>query len=312
MPTPYISAEMLVASPVSVSFSDIPVVNSTEAEQLAAAVQLCWQATSRVDTYCHQVLRSTADTEYFQGPGLPRCNVNRDTGVGELQVRRWPVTEVLAIQISSSRAFPRVYTPVPAGQWDIHRPLTFSGDSAAPTAPDGGWGIDVAPGWIHGRCGRGMQRVQVSYVNGWPHASLTEDAAQGDDILHVDDVTGWAGAAGMAYGGAATEQVSVTAVTSNSPLVLPNGAGTGLTGLGAITLASPLANGHDAGTIVSALPAAVIEASAYAAAIQALEGGVDSVTVQTINGAHTASGSSGVAEIQGLMEGLLGFFRRIA
>lgn len=313
---------MLLNAPVGVSWSIIPQPNSTEAQQLAEATVMCWKATSRIDTYCNQVLRSTADTEFLNGPGMPRCNVDPDTGNGVLQVRRWPVTEVLAMQISSSRSFPRVWSPVPAGLWDIRHPLIFSGDSAAPTAPDGGWTIDVAPGYIGcspwgrtptggyiGGGGRGSQRVQVSYLNGWPHTSLTQPSAAGATVLNVDDVTGWTGAAGFAYDGSATEQASAGSVSATTPLVLPNGAGTAQAGPGTITLSSPLTYPHAEGTIVSALPATVIEAAVYAAAMQALEGGIDSVTIQTLSGEHLSSGS-GISEMATEMELLLDPFRR--
>lgn len=282
---------------------------------------MCWKGTSRVFTFCNQVLRSTADTEFLNGPGMPRCNVNPNTGAGELQVKRWPVTEVLAIQISPARAFPRVWTPVPAGMWDIRHPLVFSGDSAAPTAPDGGWTIDVAPGYIgcgpYGRTGgfagsggRGSQRVQVSHLNGWPHTSLTANAEAGATVLNVDDVTGWAGASAFAYDGSATEQTAAESVTANSPLVLPNGAGTAQAGPGTITLTSPLAYPHESGTVISAFPATVIEAAVYACAVQALEGGIDSVTIQTLSGEKLSSGS-GIEDMRKELERLLQSFRRV-
>lgn len=256
-----------------------------------------------VDTYCRQVLRSTLAVEYLNGPGMPRCNVDQ-TGNGVLQTRWWPVTEVLAIQLSSSRAFPRVWTPVTAGQWDIRHPLISPGDSASATAPDGGWTVDVAPGWIswdgcgrgistpngawRGAGGRGGLRVQLAYLNGWPHTSLTGDAGQGASELTVDDVTGWTGASGFAYDGAATESLSAESVAANSPFVLPDDAGTAQAGPGTITLSSPLNFSHQAGTVVSALPADVIYATILAAAVQALTGGTDAITIQSVSGEHSS------------------------
>ena len=321
--TPIVSPSMLTNAPVGVSWSVVPSPSATTAEQYAAAVSMCWNATSRIFTYCNQVLRSTVNTEMFTGPGMPRCNVDRNTGAGSLQVRSWPVTEVLAILISPSRAFPRVWTPVPAGQWDITHPLVNSGDSAAPTAPDGGWSIDVAPGWIGcspsgrtpyggwtGGGGRGSQRVQACHVNGWPHTSLTAPAEAAATELQVDDVTGWSGASGFAYDGGATEQLAAESVSAMSPLVLPNGAGTAQAGPGTVTLTSPLAFDHEAGTVVSAFPATVIEAAVYAAAAQALEGGIDSVTIQTLSGEHLTSGS-GIDDMLKQCEKLLTPFRRV-
>lgn len=253
---------------------------------------------------------------------MPRCNVDRDTGNGVLQMRQWPVTEVLAIQIAPARSFPRAWTPVPAGQWDIRHPLMYSGDTASATAPDGGWTIDVAPGWI-GRCGqgrgaggtwsggggRGSQRVQVCDINGWPHTSLTATALAGTTALHVDDVTGWTGASGFAYDGAATESLAVASVSATTLFTLPNDAGTAQSGPGTVTLASGLAYQHQKGTMISAFPAVLIEAAIYAACLQALDAGIDAIAVQSLSGERVSSGEA-VKDIATEMELILGFFKR--
>ncbi len=263
---------------------------------------MAWRATSAVDTFARQVLRSTVASEYLTGPGHPRCNVDRNTGIGVLQAKWWPVTEVLAIQVSPARAFPPVWTPVPAGQWRIRHPLISPGDSASATAPDGGWTVDVAPGWISwngcgrgpvpgaqpGGGGRGGQLVQLCHLNGWPHTSLTGTVTAGATVLNVDDVTGWTGASGFAYDGAATESLSALSVAAASPFVLPDGAGTAQAGPGTITLSSPLAFGHEAGTVVSALPADVTYATVLACAVQALTGGTDAITIQSVSGSHSS------------------------
>lgn len=312
MATPYITPQMLMDAPSGVSWDIIPEPNSDDAATLAEVTNICWRATSKIDTYVNQVIRSTVNTEYANGPGGTRCNVDRDTGNGVLIMKRWPVTEVLAIQTSLNRSFPRVWTPVPAGKWDIRHPLIWSADSASATAPDGGWTIDVAPGYITWRtCGRNGLRVQACHVNGWPHTSLTAGAPAEATTLSVDDVTGWAGAVGFAYDGAATETVTVESVSATTPLTLPNGAGTAQAGPGTITLSSGLAYEHGKGTVISAMPAIVIEAAVYAAAVQALEAGIDSVAIQTLAGEHLSSGSS-MQEISVEYELLLDPFRRIA
>ena len=310
--TPYITPQMLLNAPTGVSWSIIPKPNATTEEQLAEATNICWRATSKVDTFCNQVLRATADTEYLNGPGEARCNVDPDTGNGVLIMRRWPVTEVLAIQISQARSFPRVWTPVPAGQWDIRHPLIYSGDSASATAPDGGWTIDLAPGYLTWRpYGRGGQRVQVCYENGWPHTSLTAAATAGSSEIEVDDVTGWAGASGFCYDGASTEPLAAESASATAPLTLPDGAGTAQAGPGTITLTSPLAYAHAEGAVFSALPAVAIEAAVYAAAVQALESGIDAITVQSIPGEHTSTGDP-TDQIMKMYQGLLEPFRRVA
>lgn len=309
--TPYITPGMLTNAPAGVSWSIIPAPNATTAAQQAAVTDICWRATSRVDSYCRQPLRSTADTEYLDGPGRPRCTIDRNTGNGVLIMRRWPVTDVLAVQLSLSRSFPRAWTPVTAGDWDIRHPLIWSGSSGAATAPGGGWTIDLAPGWLDWCHRRGGQRVQVCYLNGWPHTSLTVAANAGDTTLQVDDVTGWAGVPGWAYDGSATEQFAATDAVATTPLVLPNSAGTAESGPGTVTLDAGLASAHPEGTVFSALPATVIEAAVYAACIQALEGGIDAVTIQDMNGGRLSSGSS-IADIGTELELILNDFMRVA
>lgn len=299
--TPYVTSGLLTASVTGVSWSIVPKPKATAAEIKAAVTDIAWRATSILDTDCNQVLRSTVASEELTGPGYPRCNVDRNTGNGVIQTKWWPVTEVLAIQVSSNRSFPRAWTPVPNGQWEIRHPLITVGDTASATAPDGGWTVDVAPGWIgcspYGRTpaggytgggGRGSQRVQICHLNGWPHTSLTAGAAEGVSVLNVDDVTGWAGASGFMYDGAATEPVAVASVSATNPVVLPNGAGTAQSGPGTVTLTSPLAFDHDQGAMVSAFPATLIQAAILACAVQALTGGTDALTIQSVGGEHSS------------------------
>ena len=311
MATPYITPAVLTAAPSGVSWSIIPDPDSDLSAQLAAQTLVCWKATSRLDTYCNQILRATVNTEYPLGPGGPRCTVDRNTGNGTLIMKRWPVTEVLAIQTSPARSFnPQVWSPVPAGNWRIRHPLIWSGETAFATAPDGGWTIDVAPGWISWKYGRGGLLAQVCHVNGWPHTSLTANAQAGAEALQVDDVTGWTLAAGFAYDGAATESVAVGSVSANTPLVLPNGAGTAQAGPGTMALTGPLEYAHPAGTMISAFPATLIEAAIYAACYQAIDAGIDAIAVQSLGGDRVSSGEA-AKDIATEMEILLDKFIRV-
>lgn len=310
--TPYVTPEMIINAPTGVAWDDIPEPDATTAAMMAELTNVCWRATSIVDTYCNQVLRATVDSEYLTGPGAPRVSVQQGTLNGLLVMRRWPVTQVLAIQTSSTRSWPRSWTTVPAGQYEVNHPLINSAaDTASATAPDGGWSITVAPGFIRPlSCGRNSTRVLVSYVNGWPHTSLTAAAVAGAQTLQVDDVTGWAGASGFVYDGSVTETVAVTSVAATSPVQLPNNVGTAQTGPGTVTLSSPLVNAHAAGTVVSALPQNVLWATVLAAAAEVLEGGSMSVAVQNIAGSLT-TGGHGVADLATEYELLLEPFRRV-
>lgn len=309
--TPYITPAMLQNAPTGVSWSIIPKPRATGQEQFEEQLNVCWRATSMVDTYCNQVLRATIDTEELSGPGAPRVGIQRGTCNGLLVMRRWPVTQVLAIQTALNRVFPRTWMQVPNGMFEIEHPLiNVATDMAAASGPDGGASILVAPGYINWCEGRNGWRLMVSYTNGWPHAGFTQDVAANATVLHVDDVTGWAGTSGFIYDGALTEQVSVLSVAATSPLPLPNGAGTARTGPGTVTLSAPLVNSHTHGTVVSALPANVLWATVLAAAAQALESGIDAITIQNLPGSQTVGGH-GVEELQMQYELLLEPFRRI-
>jgi hypothetical protein len=309
--TPYITVPMLTSAPTGVSWSIIPKPRASTAEITAEITNICWRATSVIDSYCNQVLRATVDNEELSGPGAPRVGIERGTGNGLLIMRRWPVIDVLALQTANNAVWPRVWSTVTPGLYAPKHPLINSySDMAAATAPDGSATILTAPGIVTWRRGRNGIRLLVSYTNGWPHTSLTADAAAGDSTLRVDDVTGWPGVSGFAYDGAATETLGVASVTATVPLALPNGVGVVQTGPGVITLNSPLASDHAAGAVVSALPANVIWAAVLAAATQALESGITSVTIQNINGSQTAGGH-GVSDLQLQYKELLQPFQRV-
>lgn len=311
--TPYITPAALQNAPTGVSWQIIPEPGASEAAVTAELTNICWRANSIVDTYCAQVLRATVDTDFLTGPGSARLGTEPGTCNGRLIMRRWPVIDVLAILTSRNRSWPRSWSPVPSTDFEVSHPLLNAvSDAAAATAPDGGWSITVAPGYIPplARCGRNSTRVQVSYTNGWPHTSLTQQANAGAQILQVDDVTGWAGVSGFVYDGAQTETLTVSSVAATTPQTLPNGAGTAQAGPGTVTLASPLTYQHAAGTMVSALPQNVIWAAALAAAAQALEGGIVSISIQSMPGSEESSGR-GVEDMQAEYELLLDPFRRI-
>jgi hypothetical protein len=310
--TPYVTVPMLLNAPTGVAWNLIPQPKSGNTPaQTAEITNMLWRATSIVDSYCHQVLRATVDNEYLQGPGAPRVGIQRGTGNGLLMMRRWPVTQVLAIQTSPNRSFPRTWSTVPAGQYDIVHPLINQySDSASATMPDGGSSIEVAPGYVVDWYGRNGQRILVSYTNGWPHTSLTANATAGATTIQVDDVTGFTGASAFAYDGASTEPVSITAVNATTPMQLPNGVGTAQTGPGTLTLSAPLTYAHLSGVVVSALPANVLWATVLAAAEQALTSGITSITIQNIPGSET-DGGKGTGELAAMYEVLLDDFRRV-
>lgn len=262
-----------------------------------------------VNSFCNQTLRSTIDTEQRSGPNY-RFTVQQDTGNGRFILQRWPVAQVLAVQVSPNAAFPRQWTQVPTGMWDVENPtLGVYGSSSPSSAAEGGQSILLAPGFFNWALGRDGYRVSVSYTNGWPHAGLTVNASAGATSIQVDDVTGFGitdvtgftGATARIYDGASTETVQVTSVAATSPVTLPNGGGTAAAGPGTLTLAAPLTFAHTGntsgnGVVVSAFPENILWATTLAAMTQAIESGITSVSIQNVSGSQTAGGH-GIADL---------------
>lgn len=211
MSTPYVTQSVLLNAPTGAAWSSIPTPQSPLPAQEAEAANVCWRATSIVDSFCNQILRATVDNEQLTGPGAPRFGTMPGTDQFELIMRRWPISEILAIQYAINRP-PLAWNTVAADKYLINHPLIGQyTDTASATAPDGGWSIQldsravfpagVPSGSIYaptrGAGGRrnGL-RLLVSYTNGWPHTSLTADAAADATTIQVDDVTGWVGASG--------------------------------------------------------------------------------------------------------------------
>jgi hypothetical protein len=307
--TPYITPAMLTSAPTGIAWNIIPFPKASSPQQLAEQTNICWRATGIVDNYCNQVLRATADTEYLNGPDY-RVTVQQATGNGRVVLQRWPVLQVLQVSVSPNSAFPRQWTILPSGRYDIEHPIIGIYGSTTPSAAgDGGQTVLIAPGYVSWGQGRNGTRLAISYINGWAHTSLTSSALANATTLAVDDVTAFTGASAFLYDGSTSETVSVTSVTATTPLILPISSGTVPAGPGTLTLSSGLLNPHAAGVVVSALPQDVIWATILAATTQALESGIDAITIQNIPGSTTVGGH-GVSELTQQYEVILGPYRR--
>lgn len=314
--TPYVTPAMLVNMPTGVAWSTIPQLGASASLNNSELVNICQRATATVDGYCNQVLRAEMGTEEIIGPDTRL--VMRQNGNAELFLRRWPITEVLAVDWSFASAFPVVWTSIPAGNWFIVDDQYNVYSGATPGASGvGSSSVQIAPGFVNWAYGRDAFRVRATYINGWPHTSLTADTAVGATTLSVGDVTGCGGGASTGvpagtdfmwiYDGANTEMVQVGQPTSGTPINLGNG-GTFYVGPGSVPC-SPLQYSHPPGTVVSALPADVIWAAALFAAAQTLTRGTTATTVQ--GRAGTSSSSKDMDELMAEGEVLLEPYRRI-
>ena len=301
-----------MSAPTGVSWNIIPEPGATQAAMLAEVTNIAWRATAIVDGYVNQVFRATVDSEQRSGPGDFRINVEQATGNVRWLLSRWPVTEILAMQVAPNAGFPRQWTQVPSGYWDIENPVIgiYGSYVSGGSGGAGGQSILLAPGYASWARGRNGYRLAASYVNGWPHCGLTANASAGATTIQVDDVTGFTGASAFVYDGSTSETVSVSSVSATTPLPLPNGGGTAQAGPGTLILASPLSYAHNAGVVVSSLPQDVIWATILAATVQALESGITAVTIQNVSGSQT-TGGHGIAELESGYELLLQPYRRV-
>jgi hypothetical protein len=301
---------MIHDAPTGVSWSIIPFPKASDEAQRAEQTNICWRATGLVDGYCNQVIRATIDTEVQSGPNF-RITIEQGTGNARYILQRWPVTDILAVQVSANASFPRRWSQLGAGMFDIEHPVIgLYGTTAPSAAGEGGQSILLAPGSVSWALGRNGYRVSATYVNGWPHAGLTEQAQSGDTVLHVDDVTGFAGAAAFIYDGSKTEVITAQSVTATTLKVLPNNGGTAPAGPGTLTLPTALTAEHGVGVVVSSVPQDILWASVLAATSQALEAGITSVSIQNLPGSETLGGH-GVDDLKTEYKNILGPYRRV-
>lgn len=271
----------------------------TAAQKLAEQSNICARATGMADEACKQPLRATVDTLPLFGPGV-RVGVPANGAPVELILKRWPVLEVVSVQVAPN-TLPWAFTTVPSTAWQIKYPVVgLYGSSAPAAAAEGGQTVLLDPAWLTGNnltgaastwtpgWGRNRFVIMVQNVNGWPHTALTSAATAGASTLAVDDCTGWTitapytgaptGATGTVYDAANQEVIHVTSASATS-------------GPGTLTLSSPLAYDHAQGVMVSTLPQNVMWAVIMFCVSQALARGATSTTVHKIPGGPGEKGA---------------------
>jgi hypothetical protein len=278
--TPYVVPEILINAPTGISWGSIPPGSGvTPAQRTAEQLNICMRATAQADSYCNQVLRATLDTEQVIGPDF-RMTIQQATQNCRVIMGRWPILAITAVEVSPNAVMPRQWIQVPNGMWDVERPpMGVYGTSAPSAAAEGGQAVYIAPGFVDWSAGRNGFAVRITYINGWPHTSLTAAVTAGATSLPVDDCTGWAvtstsgtvGATGTIYDSGQQETIQASAVSATA-------------GPGNITVPA-IAYDHAEGTMVSSFPQSVIWAVTLFASGQALTRGATSTTVHVIPGA---------------------------
>src|SRR5581483_10782262 len=299
---PYISPTTLITAPTGIDWSTIgePTADPTPAQNMSEVWSICGRSTSRVDGYLSQTLRATIDVELLHGPDF-RVTVGPASGGSSptpywgrtqaqnarLIMSRWPVLQVTAVKTCPNNVWPRSWTSLPAGYFEPEVPPIGLLNTISPGgSAEGGQAVIVGGGYINWSLGRNGWAIEVTYVNGYPHCSLTSAVAAGATSLPVNDCTGWGltnyygtvtGATGVIQDGGQQESVQVTATSVAS-------------GAGNLTIPSPgLAYPHQAGTMVTTMPSSVQQACIYFAAAVALTRGATSTTIHAVGGASQSS-----------------------
>jgi hypothetical protein len=277
------------------------------------------RATSRCDGYINQTLRATADVELLYGPDYrvvvgpasggayptPYLGISAPQNA-RIILSRWPVLQVTSVQTCPNNLWPRSWTTLPSGYAEpASPPLGVYGSIAPGGSAEGGQAITVGGGYINWSLGRNGWAIQVSYLNGYPHCSLTAAASAGATTIAVNDCTGWAitnyygtatGATGRVDDSGQQEAAHVTASTVTA-------------GPGTLTLSSALKYPHAAGTLVTTMPAAIQQACIYFCAAEALTRGATSTTIHAVGG-HAQSSDQGAQFLTEEAELLLHAYRR--
>jgi hypothetical protein len=275
------------------------------------------RATARVDGYCNQVMRATVDVELLHGPDY-RITVGPASGGmvptaywggsnatnARIILQRWPVLEVTDVQVSPN-AFPRNWIPVTSGYYEPENPPIGIYNSIAPSdAAEGGQAIIVGGGFIDWQLSRNGYAVKVTYINGYPHTSLSAAVSAGATSLPVTDTTGWAitnyfgtytGATGIIKDGGNQETVKVSATSTAS--------GPGNLTVPAVTYP------HPAGTIITTMPSSIEQGCILFAAAEALTRGATTTSIHDVGGHAQGTGGDYTGLIR-QAETLLKPFRR--
>jgi hypothetical protein len=302
--TPYVTPANLTNAPTGISWATIPFRNATSDEQYAEQLNVCQRATSMVDTACNTVLRATINTETLQGPDY-RLTINQSTGVARAMMSRWPVVQVLGGAVSATNQFPPTYNALSATSFTPEvPPVGIYGTSSPSDAGEGGSGVLIQPGIVTWALGRNGYSLQIQYVNGWPHTSLTDFVDLGATAISVDDCTGWPpvtiggqGATGILKDGATQEAITCTAASA-------------LSGPGVLTLSRPLSYGHQPGVVCTTLPEQIQYAAILFCVAQALARGATATTVQATPGTGQSSGG-GLSDVEKRATELCHPYRRV-
>lgn len=306
--TPYITPEILLSAATGIQWSTIgglgnskPTVEQSFSEQL----NICKRASSMASGYLNQPVHATIDTEMLTGPGNFRFQLQNGNQRAWLVLSRSPVISVISGQWTPATAFPPQWTTIASSQFRVYQPVIGIYGTTSPSGSgDGGQVVVMAPGIVNWAFGRNAYDIQITYINGWPHGSLTSPAAAGATTISIDDCTGWGpvsgatnGATGIIYDGGQQEVVTCIAASATS-------------GPGTLTISRALSYMHGYGTLVSTIPGSIQQAIILYAVSQALTRGATATTVQAVPGTSVGPGASAKQFVEAA-EKILHPYRRV-
>jgi hypothetical protein len=330
--TPYITPQLLLSAPTGIAWRSIPGgANNTPspAQNYAELMNICWRATSMVESYCGQQCRAIVHTEQMLAPDY-WCTLPQGSNFpARVYTRRWPVLKVIGGQVSTSTSFPPVWTQVPATSFDIDY-FVHGETTTVSQAPDVGLSANpilIAPGVVNWTNGRRGQRINVSYEAGWPMCGITQTANAGATSISVDDVTGFDVPGdptflfAQIYDDDQSELVQISSATATTPVTTSAGF-TVNAGPGTLTLKTGTSlqfthnrmnqNSPNNPTLITTMPEAVIWASVMFACSVAVTRGATASSIQALPGTVGRGGATvGNWYVQRAQE-LLGPYRHMA
>lgn len=283
--TLYITPSYLTNYPSSVDWGIIPVVKSTNAQQVESQTEICQRATAFADSFIGQPMRATLNTHQGQTDD-GRLTIDPTTGNGVFRTPYAPIISVVGVSVSPAQAFPPVFNALPSGSFRTQGVFT------SPYPYPNGSGLEpryiqIQPGYV---TKYPPTLLQTAYVNGYPHAALTADATATDTTLQVDEVVGFAGASAYLYDGANTELVAVASVTADNATT-----GVGAHGPGTVTLEAGLALDHASGVLLSSFPTDFLEGCVMHGLSRVMMRGSTAVVMASLTGGATSSGANKAA-----------------
>jgi hypothetical protein len=288
---PYLTAAEYQGAPTAVDAGNL-VQGGTEQANLYELNNVIARASSRADTICFGTEGCLAASTDMDGPD--RFRIDR-YGVIKMPLRFFPVLQVNSISIGETTSTMQAMTATQANNLVIkRRGLEIPAGSLAngriiPGGPIGGFGIGAHP------------LVQVTYVNGYPTATLAATANAEATTIDIDDGTGiYPGTSLMMY----DDYPGGEAITVGPSYVL-----------GALTLplVAPLQFKHSAGVSVSALPADVKQAVIHLTSALILTRGTATIQAGQLKSAPTTKNATAVGAQNHFdaAEKLLNDFRRV-